>query len=136
MQVRGLMGEGLTPASAYVCEVGRDLAVGGGSIRSSIGSCEEAGALGRAMRWKVEEAGLVVARVWSSKDMGLHFLGAACNGAKVKNVYDADFGGLDMDLRVENGHMKEAFRTDLLGWWICDVPVPAVGQPFLWSSRD
>ena len=100
------MGEGLTPASAYVCEVGRDLAVGGGSIRSSIGSCEEAGALGRAMRWKVEEAGLVVARVWSSKDMGLHFLGAACNGAK-----------------------------DLLGWWICDVPVPAVGQPFLWS-RD
>ena len=39
--MRRLMGEGHTPASAYAGEVGRDLAVVGGSIRSWIGSCEE-----------------------------------------------------------------------------------------------
>ena len=47
-EVRWLMGEGHRPASsACAGEVGRALPVGGGSIRSWIGSCEEAGAWAR-----------------------------------------------------------------------------------------
>ncbi|XBI46331.1 hypothetical protein VPH35_110616 [Triticum aestivum] len=46
-EVWRLTGEGHRPASACAGEVGRDLAVGDDSIRSWIGSCEEAGARAR-----------------------------------------------------------------------------------------